>query len=134
MPVTSRAILVALFLAYFLFAVPTLAQVPTLGPTDAIAFDYFDSDFTLYSVTHFEVSWDSGAFAVTAASAFVDGATQPGATSYRVAPPFSAGNHTVSFRVCNAWGCSLPTSPFAFGYASGSQPAQPPSNVRKVTL
>ena len=44
-------------------------------------------------------------------------------TTYSVKPTMSAGNHAVSFRVCNAGGCSTSTSPFTFLVPAGGNPS-----------
>jgi hypothetical protein len=108
-----------------------LAQsAPTLGPNDAISFDYMDADFSGYQVTGFQASWDGGAWAAISPTSFRDAGTTSGATSYKVIPPFTSGQHTVSVRACNAVGCGGTSAPFAFAYQS--VPGSAPSNLRKV--
>ena len=113
-----------------LMATTVSAQTPVIGPTDAIAFDYGNADFTAYQVTRFEASWDGLTFGAVTTQSAVLADTPTGYTSYLVTPPFSNGTHTVSFRACNAAGCGGASSPFAFAY-QGS-PAGVPTNVRKV--
>jgi hypothetical protein len=118
--------------AAFLVALssPLSAQAPQLGPNDGLAFDYLDADFEAYAVTGFQVQWDGGAWAAISPQAFRDAGTGVGATSYEIKPPFTSGNHTATFRACNALGCGGSSVPFAFGYPS--VPSKAPSNIRVI--
>jgi hypothetical protein len=104
--------------------------VPTLGPNDAISFDYMDADFSTYQVSSFQAQWDGGAWVAIGTTAFRDAVTTAGATSYKFIPPFTSGQHSVSVRACNATGCGGGSSPFAFAYTS--VPSAAPRNLRKV--
>jgi hypothetical protein len=117
------------------FATVVSAQGPILSPGDALAFDYYDSDFSTYAVTSFQASWDSGtSWTVLVIVAFTDQDTVEGATSYQFIPPFKNGQHSVILRACNAQGCGGGSVPFDFAYAvSNPVPLAVPGNVRKVT-
>jgi hypothetical protein len=108
-----------------------LAQAPTLGPNDAISFDYMDADLATYQVSGFQASWDGGAWVNLTATAFRDAVTTSGATSYKFLTPFTSGTHTVTVRACNAVGCGGGSSPFAFAVVVAS-PGAAPGNLRKV--
>jgi hypothetical protein len=108
-----------------------LAQAPTLGPNDAISFDYVDADFAGYQVSSFQASWDGGAWVNLTTTAFKDAVTTVGATSYKFTTPFTNGSHSVTVRACNAVGCGGGSTPFTFAVVVVS-PAPAPSNLRKV--
>jgi hypothetical protein len=109
-----------------------LAQsAPTLGPNDALSFDYLDADFATYQVSSFQASWDGGAWVALTATPFKDAITTTGATSYKFLTPFTNGTHTVSVRACNSVGCGGGSSPFAFAVLVVS-PTPAPGNLRKV--
>jgi hypothetical protein len=110
---------------------PPLPQAPvTFVVGDQVAFDYLQADFIAFTVTRFEVSWDSGTFTTIGLPApFVDAQTQVGADSYSVLPPFTQSTHSVAIRACNAVGCGPASLPFAFAYASSTN--IPPGNVRR---
>jgi hypothetical protein len=117
---------------FLLFVVGVFAQV-ILTPTDALAFDYDNAVYQQYSVTGFQVQYDgAGAFQALQVTAFTDTGTLAGHTSYAFVPPFTNGNHTVSLKACNVFGCSLGSAPFAFGYAVSSAPTAVPTNLRRV--
>jgi hypothetical protein len=107
-----------------------LLQTPIVGATDAIAFDYLDVDRDTYQVIRFEASWDDQAFLEVTTTAVVLPDTIPGATTYRVIPPFVAGAHTVTFRACRLEGCGAPSIPFPFAFAVAVPP--PPAHLRTV--
>jgi hypothetical protein len=107
------------------------AQAPTLGPNDAISFDYMDADVATYQVTSFQAQWDGGAWVALTSTAFKDAGTTVGATSHKFLTPFTNGTHTVSVRACNSVGCGGGSSPFAFAVLVVS-PTAAPSNLRKV--
>jgi hypothetical protein len=107
-----------------------LLQTPIVGAIEAIAFDYLDLDRDTYQVIRFEASWDDQAFLEVTTTAVVLPDTLPGATSYRVVPPFVAGTHTVTFRACSLQGCGTPSVPFPFAYAVAVPP--PPAHLRTV--
>jgi hypothetical protein len=88
-----------------------LFQAVTIGPTDAIGFDYATAEMTTYAVSRFEVSWDNSAYASLGIPATVAGAPA-GFSTYKVIPPFTSGQHTVVFRACNALGCGGSSTPF----------------------
>jgi hypothetical protein len=114
---------------------PLIVGAPFQAPVtffagDQVAFDYIRTDFTSYAVTRFEVSWDGGAWSTIGIPApFVDTQTQAGADSYSALPPFTQSTHSVVVRACNAVGCGLASSPFAFAYASS--PTGAPGNLRR---
>lgn len=96
-----------------LAALSVSAQNPTVGPNEAIAFDYYDADFTAGEVTGFEVQWDAdGWLSLGIPPAFSDAQTPAGALSYKVASPFTSGTHSVAFRACNLVGCGGASNPF----------------------
>ena len=121
------------FLIIFLLLFPAVvaAQV-TLTPTDALSFDYDNAIYQQWTVTKFESQYDGGTWQPLVIAQFTDSSTLVNHTSYRFIPPFTAGNHTVSLRACNAVGCGTASAPFAFGYAVSSAPTASPVNVRKV--
>jgi hypothetical protein len=108
------------------------AQNPILTPTDALAFDYPDADFTASQVTRFEAQWDGGAWGALPMTTFRDASTPAGFSSYKVIPPFSNGTHAVSYRACNSVGCGGGSVPFGFAFAVAETPKAVPGNVRKV--
>lgn len=128
----DRAVPIVAFILLVIWVGVAAAQTPiVITPTDSLAFDYFDADFLDGAVLRFEAQYDTGSWVVVdQATAFTDAQTQPGATSYRAVPPFTGGNHAVTYRACNAYGCSGGSGPIPFGYGTG--PAGVPSNVRKV--
>lgn len=89
-----------------------LWQAVTIGPTDAIGFDYATAEMTTYAVTRFEVSWDTSAFASLGIPPLVSAGAPVGFQTYKVIPPFTSGQHTVVFRACNALGCGGGSTPF----------------------
>jgi hypothetical protein len=99
------------------------AQAPIVGPDEAIGFDYADADRDAYQVTHFENSYDEGAWLNIGQPPIV--ASTNGVSTYRVAPTPTQGTHTISFRACNAVGASIPTTPFAFA-RDVAVPVKPP--------
>lgn len=105
------------------------AQAPVIGPTDALAFDYPDQDYTESQVDRFEAAYDGSAFAALAAPKYQ---TVNGVSSYKFIPPQTAGTHTVALRACNPIGCGAASSPFVFALATTSPPTAVPGNVRKV--
>ena len=115
-----------------LFAGAREAQAPIVGPEDAIGFDYADADLSGFQVTHFENSYDEGAWLTIGIPPVAAAAN--GLTTYRVAPTPTQGTHTISFRACNAVGCSAPSVPFAFAPAAVPEPAvpPPPTGVRVI--
>lgn len=131
----------ALLVAFLLPLPPTppvpivraaMQPAPTIGPSDALGFDYLNADMTTYSVTRFEVAWDGGAWValgIPTARTLAD--TSPGASTYPVVPPFTNGNHTFSVRAVNIAGAGGASIPFAF-VAVGSVPTGVPANVRKI--
>jgi hypothetical protein len=123
---------VAVLLVVMLLAAGLSAQVVVLTPTDALSFDYSSAIHTEYSVTGFEAQWDGGTWQPLAAQQFTDTGTQPGHASYRFSPAFTNGNHTVSLRACNVFGCGPASTPFGFGYAVSSAPTAQPVNIRRV--
>jgi hypothetical protein len=103
------------------------AQAPTIGPLDAIGYDYADTDLVLYEVNRFETQYDGGAWvAIGLPVAFVAN----GVTTYKTVPPYTNGTHSVNVRACNAAGCGPASLPFAFAVLS--VPGSPPTNLRKV--
>jgi hypothetical protein len=89
------------------------AQVTTVGPNDAIGWDYLDADMTIYDVSRFEASWDDSEWTTLGIPpSIIDAETQSGARTYKATPSFTGGNHTVSFRACNAAGPGGASSPF----------------------
>lgn len=123
------------FLCALLIASVGVGQIAAqviLTPTDALAFDYLDADFTGYQVSGFQVQWDGGAWFALSPTAFRDAQTISGGTSYKVTPPFTNGNHSVSYRACNAVGCGAGSAVFPFAYAAVEVPQTAPGNVRKV--
>jgi hypothetical protein len=104
--------------------------VPTLGPNDAISFDYMDADFSTYQVSSFQAQWDGGAWVAIGTTAFRDAGTTSGATSYKFNSPFTSGQHSVMVRACNAVGCGGGSSPFVYVHAVA--PSAVPGNLRKV--
>jgi hypothetical protein len=108
-----------------------LAQAaPTLGPNDALSFDYMDADLSTYQVSSFQASWDGGAWVAIGTTAFRDAGTTSGATSYKFNSPFTSGQHSVMVRACNAVGCGGGSSPFVYVHAVA--PSAVPGNLRKV--
>jgi hypothetical protein len=108
------------------------AQV-VLTPTDALSFDYDNAIYQEYSVTGFQVQYDgAGTWQAVTVQTFTDAGTLAGHTSYKFTPPYTTGNHTVSLRACNVFGCGTSSTPFGFGYAVNSAPTAQPVNVRKV--
>lgn len=111
------------------YAIGVSAQTAVvLTSTDALAFDYTDTDFDTYVVSGFEVAYDGGAFAAVAAPKYQD---IGGVSSYKFIPPQTNGTHTVVLRACNAVGCGAGSAPFAFAVLSSS-PGTAPRNLRKV--
>lgn len=111
---------------------PLSAQAPTVTSSQAIGFDYLDADMTAFSVTRFDVQWDNGAWVSIGIPAPVKQAdTLAGASTYKVTPPFTTGNHSVSYRAVNEAGAGAASSPFAFA-SLASSPAGVPTNVRVV--
>ena len=96
------------------------AQAPILGPYDVIGVDYPDTWFTEQAIAHFEVQYNGGQWTSVGIPPVY--AASDGVTTYWVKPTMSAGNHAVSFRVCNAGGCSTSTSPFTFLIPAGGNP------------
>ena len=96
------------------------AQTPILGPYDAIGVDYPDRWFTEQAIARFEVQYNGGQWTPVGIPPVY--AASDGVTTYSVKPTMSAGNHAVSFRVCNAGGCSTSTSPFTFLVPAGGNP------------
>ena len=100
-----------------------VAAQPTIGPSDAFGVDYPEAWFNHYGIDRFEVQYDAQGWASVGIPP-VYTATE-GVTTYTVTPTTAAGNHTVSFRVCNAEGCSTSTSPFAFVVPGEAPPPDP---------
>lgn len=108
-----------------------LAQTTVIiGPTETVAFDYSDADLASYSVTRFEAAYDGAAYSTVATTAVVLGDTAVGWKTYKVALPFSSGNHTVVFRACRLEGCGGGSIPFAFAFPVVNPNV--PTHVRKV--
>lgn len=127
---TFRLALVCLVVLGFI-ATPS-AQVPTITSSQAVGFDYLDADMVSFSVTRFDVQWDNGVWVSIGIPAAVKLAnTLAGASTYKVTPPFTTGNHSVSFRAVNAAGAGAASGPFPFAVV-GSPPAGVPTNVRVV--
>ncbi len=123
------------FLILLLLLLPSaVAAQVILTPTDALSFDYDNAVYQEYSVTGFQVQYDgAGAWQSLTVQTFTDTGTLAGHTSYRFIPPYTNGNHTVSLKACNVFGCSVQGSaPFGFGYAVSSAPTALPVNIRKV--
>ena len=117
-------------LVWACLSLPLTAQVPIFGPDDALLFDYYTADLTTYNVTQFQVQWDGGTWATLGLpTQYTNPETLPGAVTYKVLVPFANGQHTASFRACNAAGCGGGSSPFAF--ARLSVPGNVPVNVRR---
>ena len=93
------------------------AQAPILGPYHVIGVDYPDRWFTEQAMARFEVQYNGGQWTSVGIPAVY--AASDGVTTYTVKPTMSAGNHAVSFRACNAGGCSTSTSPFTFLVPAG---------------
>jgi hypothetical protein len=121
----------ALLLMVFGVWTQVVAQV-TLTPIDALAFDYLDANLTSYQVSEFQAQWDGGTWIALSPTPFRDAQTISGGTSYKVPPPFTNGNHSVSFRACNTIGCGAGSAVFPFAYAAAEVPQASPGNVRKV--
>lgn len=125
--------------AIVLTVVPAWGQTIILLPTDALGFDYSDTDLTNFQVSKFQAVWDISApngtstwIDVPATGGFQTGGTLPGSSTYKIIPPFTNGNHVVVLRTCNAAGCGVNSVPFSFAFAVSSAPATAPSNVRKI--
>ena len=103
------------------------AQAPILGPSDAIGVDYPDAWFAEDAIDRLEVQYDDGEWRSVGIPVYV---AVDGVTTYTVIPTMPTGSHAVSFRMCNAAGCSTPTSPFAFVVSSDG----PTAAVRLVQL
>ena len=90
------------------------SQAPLLGPSDAFGVDYPDAWLTEQAINRFEVQYDGGQWTSVGMPPVY--AAVNGIATYAVTPamPMPQGNHTVSFRACNAGACSRSTSPFAF--------------------
>jgi len=124
--------ILVMLLALLLASVVILrAQSVTIGPLEAIGFDYLDADLTTYQVNSFQAQWDNGAWvSLGIPTSVIVGDTQSGAKTYKVIPTFTSGNHTVAFRACNSAGCGAASAGFPFGVLSG--PGSVPSNLRKI--
>lgn len=102
-------------------------QTPTIGPLEAIGFDYPDADLFAYEVNRFEAQYDAGAWTpIGLVVAFASG----GVTTYKTTPTQTNGTHSVVIRACNQAGCGQASAPFAFAVLSA--PSTAPSNLRKV--
>lgn len=113
--------------ALVLLVVPLQGQTVTIGPLEAIGWDYADADLNLYQVNRFEAQYDAGAWAAVGMTvAFAAN----GVTTYKTTPPQPSGNHTVLLRACNQAGCGSTSPPFAFAVLS--VPSTAPMNVRKI--
>jgi hypothetical protein len=124
-----RKLVVAAAVAVVFCAGPAFSQAPVqIGPNDAIGLDYVDADFASYAVTEFNAQYDAGTW--TSIGVPTNKVTAGGVTTYKVVPPQTNGNHTVSFRACNVAGCSAGTVPFAFAPVLSAPVG--PTNVRKV--
>ena len=84
------------------------AQVP-IGPSDAIGWDYPEAWFVEDAIDRFEVQYDAEDWRSLGIPPVY--AAMGGVTTYAVVPATPTGSHTVSFRACNAEGCSTSTSP-----------------------
>lgn len=125
----GRILITSLVFLLCMTPIVVAQSTPIIGPTDALAFDYPNTDFETYVVERFEVSYDSGAFSLLAAPKYQD---TGGVSSYKFIPAPTSGTHTASIRACNAIGCGPGSSPFAFAVLVNS-PASAPGNLRKVT-
>jgi hypothetical protein len=97
------------------------AQAP-LGPSDVIGVDYPEVWFVEDAIDRFEVQYDAQGWRSLGIPPVY--AAMDGVTTYAVVPATPTGSHTVSFRACNAEGCSASTSPFAF-VIPGEGPTDP---------
>jgi len=125
----TRLALVLLFVLGFVSG-PSAQAGPTIGPNDALGFDYLDTDMSTAQVNNFQVQWDGGPWVnlgVPVSVILADTAT--GAKTYKVIPSFTSGSHTMTIHACNSAGCGVASSPFPFvvGVAPNG-----PTNVRKI--
>ena len=95
------------------------AQAPILGLSDAFGVDYPEASFIEQAINRFEVQYDGRQWTSVGIPPVY--AEVNGVATYAVQATMPPGNHTVSFRVCNAGGCSISTSPFAF-FVEGNPP------------
>ena|SRR5260221_845737 len=94
----------------------------TATQNNAPALDYLTVNLTAYSVTRFEVQFDTGAFASIGLPATSDDA-KTGVGAHTYAGPklgtlgLSVGSHSYASRACNAGGCGTASAPLSFSYA-----------------
>jgi hypothetical protein len=122
-------------LAFWKLALVMLTAQTPMSSTQAIGFDYSDTGMERFTVTRFEVKYDTGSFtSVQIPPSFVGGLTPNGYKTYKLVPPFTSGSHSVQFRACNATGCGGSSAPFTFVSASSPAlvPGEVPSQVRVV--
>ena len=125
----TRLALVVLFVLGFVSG-PSAQAGPTIGPADALGFDYLDTDLTTSQVNNFQVQWDSGPWVnLGIPPNAVYGDTVAGGKTYKVIPSFTSGSHTMAIHACNTAGCGVASAPFPF--VVGVVP-NPPTNVRKI--
>ena len=108
-------------------SVTLYAQAPTLGPDEAIGWDYSDADLTAYEVNRFEAQYDGGVWTPVG---MVVSSANAGITTFKTTPTQQNGTHSIVVRACNVAGCGAGSSPF--GFAVLSAPAAAPGNMRKV--
>lgn len=115
-------------LALLLFTCPSIlsAQPPTVATaTQSFGFDYKDADLTTFTVIRFEMAIDPVLTAGVITSATWssvaippkanDAQTPAGSSTFKVPiPALTTGNHSVSFRACNAQVCGDASTPTAF--------------------
>lgn len=101
----------------------SMQTLPVLGQTDAIGFDYRDSDFQLFQVTRFENQYNGGPWVLISPPVY---SQINGFTTYFVRPQdvVPAGTYTIAFRACNIEGCSPGTAPFGFVWSTPPQPSE----------
>lgn len=101
-----------------------------IGPTDAIGFDYINTDYQNSQVNRFEASYDGSAYGPLTVSVYQN---VNGVTTWRFVPPQTSGTHTVAVRACNSVECGGSTPPFGFAFAVVNPPTpNAPTNMRKV--
>ena len=123
-----------LIVALAAWAAPALAQ---LTPSGFLLWDYNTANFSLFSISRFELQLDSAAFvSVGIPATRNDAQTEAGSNTYGVAASgmiITVGNHTFSVRACSVAQCSLnnPVAGFTFSVPPPPPPVlAPPRNLR----
>jgi hypothetical protein len=98
---------------------------PVATASQSFGFDYKDADLSAGGVVRFEMQIDTATFtSVAIPPKGNDAQTPAGSSTYVVPiPALTTGNHTVSFRACNAQLCG-DASP-AFSFVLAVKPATP---------